>query len=132
MPRVVEVTKQLVGIKVLVRVEDMTDKNPPRLGQLLTTDLEKFAKFLHRRIRYRHGSQEIPLRFPNNPRSADQFAVLSYESFRSITNRQRRFILALERAVFQSASAMGRILRDSGERRPELGLERAVQRALFK
>ncbi len=47
---IVQVAEKLVGVKMLVSIEDMTNKNPPRLGELLATDLQEFAEFLHRRI----------------------------------------------------------------------------------
>ena len=78
-----QVAKELVGIKVLVSVEDMADKDPTRLSQLFATDLEKLAEFLHRRIRDRQRRQQVALRFPDNSRSWDQFAVLSRESMQA-------------------------------------------------
>ncbi len=42
----VQVGDQLVGVEMLVRVEDMADQDPPRLGQLLAPDLEELAELL--------------------------------------------------------------------------------------
>ena len=49
--RVMQVGDQLVGVEVLVRVEDMADEDPPRLGQLLAPDLEELAELVFRTIR---------------------------------------------------------------------------------
>ena len=48
---VVQVGDQLVGVEVLVRVEDVADQDPPRLGQLLAPDLEELAELLLRALR---------------------------------------------------------------------------------
>ena len=71
---VVQVANQLVGIEVLVGIEDMTDQDPPGLGQLLAADLQEFAEFLDRRLRNRHGSQLIALRFrhDSDPRTSSR------------------------------------------------------------
>ena len=77
-----QVAKELVGVEVLVRIENVAHKNPPGLGQLLAADLEKFAEFLDRRIRNRQRRQMVVLRFPDNCSSRDQFADLSRKSCR--------------------------------------------------
>ena len=45
---VVQVANQLVGVEVLVGIENMADQCTPGAGQLLAPNLEKFAKFLLR------------------------------------------------------------------------------------
>ena len=45
-PGVVQVGDQLIGVEMLVRVEDMPNKHPPGLGQLLAPDLQELAELL--------------------------------------------------------------------------------------
>jgi hypothetical protein len=77
---IVKIAKQLIGVEVLVGVENMADKDPSGLCQLLAADLEKFAEFLDRCVRNLKRCQVVGRRFPDNSSSKDQIADLSRES----------------------------------------------------
>jgi hypothetical protein len=77
---IVKIAKELIGVEVLMGVENMTDKDPSGLCQLLAADLEKFAEFLDRCVRNLKRRQVIALHFPDNSSSRDQIADLSHES----------------------------------------------------
>ena len=60
---IVQVADQLVGIEVLVRIEDVLDQHPPALGQLLAPDLQELAELLDRGVGDDQGSEVIALGF---------------------------------------------------------------------
>jgi hypothetical protein len=60
---IVQVADQLVGIEMLVGVEDVIDEDPSSFGQLLTPDLQELAEFLDRRTGNGQGCQLIALGF---------------------------------------------------------------------
>ena len=56
MPGVVEVPDQLVGVEVLVRVEDVLHQQAAAVGELLAADLQEFAELLDGRVGDGQGS----------------------------------------------------------------------------
>jgi hypothetical protein len=104
---IVKVAKQLVGVEMLMGVENMAYKDAAGLSQLLATDLEKFAEFLDRRVTNRQRRQMVGLRFPDDSSSRDQFADLSRESCRFCSRQSRKPILAFQRANYQSMHSRG-------------------------
>jgi hypothetical protein len=48
---IVQVARELVSVKVFVRIEDMANKHASRLSQFFAPDFEKLAEFLDWRIR---------------------------------------------------------------------------------
>ena len=48
MTRIVQITHELVGIEVLVGIENVADKHAPGLGELFPTYFEEFTELLDR------------------------------------------------------------------------------------
>ena len=66
--RVVKVADKFLGVEVLMRIEHVTDQEPPRLGELLAANLEKLAEFFFRSFRNRHRRQRLGVGHGGLPR----------------------------------------------------------------
>jgi hypothetical protein len=62
-PRIVQVAYQLVSVKVLMRVKDMTDDHPAGLRQFLFANFQELTEFFNRRLGVDQGCQSITLHF---------------------------------------------------------------------
>ena len=58
----IEIARELVGIEMLVRIEDVANHHPACLGQLVASNFEKFPKFVDRTVRDRRGDEQIMIR----------------------------------------------------------------------
>lgn len=63
MSRGVEVSHKLISIKVLVCIENMSNQDPPRIGQLVPANFEEFSKLLDGVFQKRRGDQQIVFGF---------------------------------------------------------------------
>ena len=62
-----QVGDQLIGVEMLVRVEDMAHENPPRLGELLAPDLEELAELLFGAILDQDATKGLWVRHVRRP-----------------------------------------------------------------
>ena len=64
-----EVCHKLIGVEVLVRVEDVTHQDAPWLGELLAPDLEELAEFLLGAILDQDATKGLWMRHVRRPQT---------------------------------------------------------------